>query len=140
MIHFSSPMIRFKNESYSLRSKSLMKMQSIRCFSINFFSTQTSSFFIIWNLLKCSETVDLPIFNLAVISRTVICGSESIKAVIWLTSIITGRPERGASSIFISPERNLANYFWHMRSLTASSLYTAYIFFRVCVAFLPLRK
>lgn len=56
--------------------------------------------FIIPNLLECSETVDLLILILA--SDLPSCWrSELIKAVIWSTSVVIGRPERAAFSISI---------------------------------------
>ena len=47
----------------------------------------------------------------------------------------TGLPDLGASSSKKSPARNFTNHFWHVRSVTAPSPYTAQLFLHFCCVF-----
>ena len=63
--------------------------------------------------------VDFGIFNISLISRTVIWRSDSIMALILSSWTSFGRPERCSSLSEKSPERNLSNQFWHCVSIEA---------------------
>ena len=60
----------------------------------------------------------------------------SMNALFLPSSGSTGLPERAGTSTSKLAERNIANPFWHWRSVNTSSPYTSNIFFPVWTAFL----
>ena len=79
--------------------------------------------------------IDLDILSMSAISCMVEHWLFSISVSISLLSTSIGLPYCGASSSKKSPAGNFANHFWHVRSVTAPSPYTAQVF--VSVALLP---
>ena len=80
--------------------------------------------------------IDIDISSMSAISQVVEHWFFSINVSIWSLPTSTALRDCGTSSSQKSSAQNFTNHFWHIRSVTAPSLYTAQIFFlRLCCVF-----
>ena len=107
---FQFSLIGLKNGSNALhlRCKSQALMRFIKLIPFNSCGIQISSF--LTNPKRCiwRSIVDFGMFYIPSISRTVTWCSDSIMALIWLSSTSFGRLERCSSLSKKSPKRNLS--------------------------------
>lgn len=106
-----------------------MDMRAVKLASVKSWGTQISSRETYPNWRKWFSTFVWDMLSAVAIFRTDWGGFSSMMTLTSVESISVGRPERGASLMSKSPERNLANHFWHTRSVKASFPYTRHIFY-----------